>query len=209
MVFLIYMNKFTFHYFHCQVLEILNFYWALLFIHAHETDLSWAPNTKALCRKAFSRLWIIRRLKRLNVSQANLLDVYEKQIRCICEYACPVWTGALTRQEVVQIERVQKAAFAIILGNQYKNYKQALKLLGTPSLENRREILNLKFARKCKNSEKFNHWFTDMPKPTSTMTTRSMKRSGVAPVQFRTKAFSKSTNCLPYWSIDQSLILHS
>ena len=90
MVFLIYMNKFTFHYFHCQVLEILNLYWALLFIHAHETDLSWAPNTKALCRKAFSRLWIIRRLKRLNVSQADLLDVYEKQIRCICEYACPV-----------------------------------------------------------------------------------------------------------------------
>ena len=77
------------------------------------SDLSWAPNTKAMCRKAFSRLWILRRLKLLNVSQSDLLDVYEKQIICICEYACPVWTGALTRQEVVQIECVQKAAYCI------------------------------------------------------------------------------------------------
>ena len=44
------------------------------------------------------------------------MDVYKKQIRCIMEFAASVWTGELTKYEVTQIERVQKAAFAIILG---------------------------------------------------------------------------------------------
>ena len=47
------------------------------------SDLSWSSNTAFMCQKAFTRLWILRRLKALGVSRSVLLYVYFKQIRCI------------------------------------------------------------------------------------------------------------------------------
>ena len=76
-------------------------------------DLKWRSNTTVMIKKAFSRLWILRRLKPLGASTMELLDVYQKQVRCIVEYASPVWTGGLTLDEVHQIERVQKTVFLL------------------------------------------------------------------------------------------------
>ena len=90
------------------------------------SDLSWRSNTKAICQKAYARLWILRRLKPIGATIEELIDVYDKQIRCVVEFAAPVWTSGLTVAEVNQIERVQKAAFAIILADNYRNYKFAL-----------------------------------------------------------------------------------
>ena len=75
------------------------------------SDLSWSSNTSFMCQKAYTRLWILRRLKALGVNKSVLLEVYVKQIRCIVEYASPVWSGSLTKCQNNQIERVQKAAF--------------------------------------------------------------------------------------------------
>ena len=120
----------------------------------------------------------------------DMLDVYEKQIRCIVEFGSPVWTGGLTKSEVSQIERVQKAAFAIILGYQYTSYTDACKLLSRGTLENRRAEINLKFARKFYASERYNHCI-QKNSSTCSMETRS-KKSVLAPVQSRTKSFEKS-----------------
>ena len=127
-----------------------------------------------MCAKAYARLWILRKLDPLGVSQSQLLDVYEKQV--MVKYASLVWTGALTRNEIVQIERVQKAAFAMILGSQYVSNSHALEVLVRPTLESRRLHINLRFARKCRDSEKFSHWFTSLPKNTTTVNTRSKKK---------------------------------
>ena len=67
------------------------------------SDLKWRSNTTVMIKKAFSRLWILRRLKPLGASTMELLDVYQKQVRCIVEYASSVWTGGLTLDEVHQI----------------------------------------------------------------------------------------------------------
>ena len=53
-------------------------------------DLSWRSNTTAMCQKAYARLWMLRRLKPLGASVDELLDVYDKQIRCMVEFASPV-----------------------------------------------------------------------------------------------------------------------
>ena len=45
------------------------------------------------------------------------------------ELAVPVWQAGLTLQEINQIERVQRTALYIILGDKYYNYKNALDLL--------------------------------------------------------------------------------
>ena len=42
---------------------------------------------------------MLRRLKPLGASEADLLDIYEKQIRCILEFAAAVWTSGLTNDE--------------------------------------------------------------------------------------------------------------
>ena len=75
------------------------------------SDLSWSSNTTKICQAAYSRLWMLRRLKPLGASEAELLDVYDKQVRCMVEFSTPVWTSGLTQAESNQIERVQKAVF--------------------------------------------------------------------------------------------------
>ena len=49
-----------------------------------------------------------------------------KQIRPIMELAVPAWHGAITQAEKDEIERVQKAALHIVLGNDYLSYRNAL-----------------------------------------------------------------------------------
>ena len=76
----------------------------------------------------------------------ELLDVYQKQVRSVMELAVAVWEPALTVAEDKQIERVQKAAYSIILGDNYNTYSTALKVLGAETLGTRRKKLTLNFA---------------------------------------------------------------
>ena len=40
------------------------------------SDLKWDENTDYITKKAFSRLWLLRRLKKLGASRKALLDIY-------------------------------------------------------------------------------------------------------------------------------------
>ena len=66
---------------------------------------------------------MMRRLKRFGASRADLLDTYIKQFRSVLELAVPLWHPALTVYDVGQIERVHKSALAIILGTNYRSYR--------------------------------------------------------------------------------------
>ena len=79
------------------------------------TDLKWYSNTDYMVKKANNRLWTIRRLKKLGASDADLLDIYTKQVRSVLELAVPVWQSGGTQAEKLQIERVQKSVFHIVL----------------------------------------------------------------------------------------------
>ena len=59
----------------------------------------------------------------------------------------------------VSLERVQKSAIRIILGNSYKSYEEGLAKLNIQTLEERREALCLNFARKCLTNEKLKSMF--------------------------------------------------
>ena len=156
------------------------------------SDLSWKSNTSKMCQTAYTRLWMLRRLKPLGASDEELLDIYDKQIRCIVEYAAPVWTSGLTLAESNQLERVQKAAFAIILENRYLSYSRALIIFRRTTLEQRRADLNLKFAKKSLKSEKYQHWFCPNEPSDQLSKTRSVDKNILVPVEFRTKGFKKS-----------------
>ena len=76
------------------------------------SDLSWAANTEYMVKRANKKLWCLRRLKRLGAKPIDLIDVYYKQIRSLLEYAVPVWHPALTGEERLKIERVQKSVIS-------------------------------------------------------------------------------------------------
>ena len=123
------------------------------------SDLKWTSNTENIVKKANKRLWILRRLKNLGAEAGDLTEVYTKQIRSVLELAVPAWHGGITQAEQFDIERVQKSASHIILGEQYVSYKSALKTLNIEPLEARRNKLCLNFARKAEKHEKFTKWF--------------------------------------------------
>ena len=97
---------------------------------------------------------MMRRLKRLRASDEDLLDTYIKQVRSILELAAPVWHPALTTYDRNQIERVQKSC--------HLPWKILQKLQAyIDTLEERRELLCLKFALKASTHPIFKDWFKD------------------------------------------------
>ena len=52
-------------------------------------DLKWRENTREICRKAYRRMWALRRMKVLDVEPLVILDVYKKEIRAVLELAVP------------------------------------------------------------------------------------------------------------------------
>ena len=125
------------------------------------SDLKWSSNTKSIMARAYSKLWIIRRLK-------DLVDIFCKHVRSVLEFGAPVWHSGLTLTEKYDIERVQKSFCHIYLGGKYESYHGALKQVGLESLEKHREKLCLKFALSAEKSNKFKHWFKTSVKTSST-----------------------------------------
>ena len=108
------------------------------------SDLKWAKNTEEMVKRASNKLWILRRLKGLGAKKQVLVDIYIKHCRSILEYAVPVWQASITVVERLNLERVQKMALHIILGDSYQNYPNALQITGLDTLEIRREKICLK-----------------------------------------------------------------
>ena len=153
-------------------------------------NLKWERNTSYICEKARKKLWLLRRMKQLNLSTLQFYDVFNKEVRSVLEMAAPVWHSGLTKKQSNNIERIQKIAFRIILGQQYQSYNLALKALGAETLYQRRVNLCKKFATKNLKSE--NSFFQEVE---HTVNTRSKKRT-VKEFACNTDRFAKSS--LPY-----------
>ena len=85
--------------------------------------------------------------------------VYEKQVRSVLEFGTPVFTAGLTGDDVNDIERVQRIAATIMLGDNYTNYSDALQTLCLQPLKDRRLDMCMNFAQKALKNDKFSNWF--------------------------------------------------
>ena len=112
-----------------------------------------------MVKRAYKRMWVIKRLKAHGANLEDLIEVYTKQIRSLLEYGVPVWNSSVTKEECIDIERVQKAFLHIALQDNYRDYKHALKKTSLDSLESRRTKLCTTFAKKAANHPKHKHWF--------------------------------------------------
>ena len=102
---------------------------------------------------------ILNKLTPFKVKCSELVNIYILYIRSILEQSCQVWHYDITEEEVTDLERVQKVACKIILHDNYLSYEEALEDLNLQSLSERRQLLCLKFAKKCLKHEKAKDMF--------------------------------------------------
>ena len=113
-------------------------------------DLKWKKNTEYLVKKANNRLVLLRKVASFSKYREDLKNIYILYVRSILEQACVVWHSSLTQENSEDLERVQKSATKIIMGDKYENYEINLQ-----TLYERRENLCLTFAKKCLENERY------------------------------------------------------
>ena len=123
-----------------------------------------------------------------NISDLKL--IYNQYIRSVLEYGSNVWHSSLTEQNKNDIERLQRCSVKIILKNNYQGYKEALKFLNMESLDQRREKLNLQFAKKCLKIDSMKDLFP-MHDKEHDMKTRKILKFKVT--KAKTERFKKSS----------------
>ena len=87
-------------------------------------------NTRNIETKAYRRIWILKRLVNLGCPKDDLIMVYTRQVRTVCEFAAPFWGTMITQEEARRIERIQRTALHVILGESFTSYKDALLVCG-------------------------------------------------------------------------------
>ena len=97
-------------------------------------DLSWSKNCKEICKKAYSKLSMITKLKYAGVSLDDLIEIYSLFIRSTAEYCSVVFHPSLTVEQTDKIEMIQRVCLKVILGDQYISYSSALQLCGLKTL---------------------------------------------------------------------------
>ena len=111
-------------------------------------DLSWSRNCVEICKKAYSRLSMITKLKYAGVSIIDLIDIYILFIRSVTEYCAVVFHSTLTVEQTNKLEMIQKTCLKVILCENYVNYEAALEMCGLTRLSDRRQERCLNFAKK-------------------------------------------------------------
>jgi hypothetical protein len=121
-------------------------------------DLKWDKHVAHIHRKASGKLFMVKLLKKFNLSVPDLLTIYRGYVRPLLEYAVPSWNAGLNSNHVIKLERIQRRALRIILGARYEDYDQALEECNLDSLHDRRVNICEKFANSLRESPTFNSW---------------------------------------------------
>ena len=153
------------------------------------SDLKTISNTEYICKKAYQRMWVIRRLKSLGCDNNDLLDVLKQQVLSVLEQAVPFWGPLLTKVESVMIERVLKTGLHIVYQSEYKSFTQCLELAKLKSLSQRRKDMIFIFSKKSLKSDKFNDWF----KQDNGLCNTRHKKPAYKPVTCRTLKYERSS----------------
>ncbi len=117
-------------------------------------DLSWNCHVETVIKKANSRLYALRPLKKAGLSQIDLVNTYCSFVRSAIEYAAPAWSNVTIHLSNL-IECIQKQALRIIFPS--STYEDALAHSGLGTLEARREDLCKYFMRKLRLNNNANN----------------------------------------------------
>ena len=122
-------------------------------------DLKWEENTAFIVKKANAKMELLRRVAGFGARIEDLKEIYFLFVRSQLEQSSVVWHSSLTDENKNDLERVQKSAMKVIMGERYKGYQKTLNDLDIETLDERRERLCLRFAQRCLKNEKTNKMF--------------------------------------------------
>ena len=158
-------------------------------------DLNWDKNTKEICKKAYSRISMLTKLKYVGTSMEDLIDVFVLFIRSCAEYCSVAFHSSLTKKQALDIERIQKTSLRIILGDMYIDYTIALEMCNLKPLFERREKKCLDFSLKCLKHSKNKRLFP--LNPNLYQNNHEVRNRDLFQVNFaRTDTYKKSS--IPY-----------
>ena len=123
------------------------------------SDLKTTSNTNYICKRAYKRMWVLRRLKSLGCPTKELVDVLKQQVISILEGNVSYWGPMISQNESNQLERCLKTGLHVIYQNEYTSFNHALRLAKIQSLKFRRFKLLTSFGKKAQKSEKHKNWF--------------------------------------------------
>ena len=122
-------------------------------------QLNWDQNCKDIIRKVNKRMVFLRKIKSFGASKSKMVHLWIQYCRSVLEQSAVLWQGGLTEENRHSLERTQKSFVKLILGKKYKTYRQALLLLNLSTLEDRRDTLSIRWAKKCTENEEVAHMF--------------------------------------------------
>ena len=177
------------HYYEGDNIEVVNGMKIVGYIM--RSDMQTCSNTEYLVKKAFKRMWLIRRLKALGATISQLVDALQKQVLSVLWLGAPAWFCQLTKQEKHDLDRVAKVGLRIIFGEAYSGFEstlQAARIL-RPTVQLSR--MTEKFAAKSAKHPKFSKWFQSAT--SQRPNTRGSKNTQLyTSVPARTARFGKS-----------------
>ena len=146
------------------------------------------------------KMWLLRRMKHLKLENDIIIDYYIKEVRPLTEQGVPIWNSSLTKKQVNDIEKIQKVALKIILGQQYNSYESACEIFGLKKLSTRRLDLSTKFAIKLYKSNRCQEFFTPSNKSVITRSEEPLlleqkvntRRGYYAPHNYLTRLINKN-----------------
>ena len=106
-------------------------------------DLKWDVNTRQIIRKSNARMQLLQKIVSFGATIEDALHIYKIYVRSALEFSSSVWHTSLTKENEEDLERIQKSAFRVILGNEY-----TLDILQMETLKERRQILFQNFRQK-------------------------------------------------------------
>ena len=119
------------------------------FVSHARTGLSLDNYLKKCMKKAYAKIWILRRLVEMGVSHEHLILTYVTRVCVYLEFNVPLWTFTISKITSKKIERVQRIAVSVILGKEaHRDYFCNLAMLDLEPLQNRRDLICQKFAKK-------------------------------------------------------------
>ena len=98
-------------------------------------------------------------MKSFGASKSEMVHLWIQFCRSVLEQSADLWQGGLTEENRSSLERTQKSFVKLILGRKYKKYMQAFLQLNLSTLDKRRDILSLRWAKKCTENKKMAHMF--------------------------------------------------
>ena len=99
------------------------------------SDLTWQAHVDYTVKRVNGKIWQLVRFRQLGASREKLTQFYILKIRSILMFSSVCFHHYLTQEQSQKLEMQQKRSLAVILGTEYRSYRNSLSLTSLPRLD--------------------------------------------------------------------------